>query len=199
MDPGLISMERRLIHIENERLLIRSLEQQDLQALRAMRDEQRVYRYEPMFLAERQGTPEEALGALCGMDLEKDRQCILGVYEKTERSGFAGLAEFYDYKPSGKVISIGCRFLPERWGRGLATCCTRALLEFLRNNTEVELVTAHVLKANQASPRCLIKNGFEYLLTQKEDWGNGQMSLADVYTFKLAGFPDRLVITERLL
>ena len=36
MDPGKISMERRLIHIENERLLIRSLEQQDLQAIRAM-------------------------------------------------------------------------------------------------------------------------------------------------------------------
>jgi hypothetical protein len=46
------------------------------------------------------------------MDLEEHRQCILGVYEKTDPSVLAGLAEFYDFKPSGKVISIGYRFCP---------------------------------------------------------------------------------------
>lgn len=118
-------MNRCPIHIENTRLLIRSLETRDLQALRAMRDDERVYRYEPTFLAEKQGTPEEALRTLCAMDLRKGRQCVLGVYEKTDPAGFAGLAEFYDYKPSGKVISIGYRFLSDRWGRGLATAALR--------------------------------------------------------------------------
>ena len=52
----------------------------------------------------------------------------------------------------------------------------------IRNRTQVELVTAHVLPENKASARCLVKNGFEYLLTKTEDWGYGEPCTADVYT-----------------
>ena len=150
--------------IENDRLLIRSLESRDLKGLEALRRDQRVYRYEPVYLTELQGTPEEALETIRRMDLEEHRQCILGVYEKTDPSVLAGLAEFYDFKPSGKVISIGYRFLSGRWGRGLGSSCVRALMDYVQSHTEVELVTAHVIPDNKASARCLIKNGFEYLL-----------------------------------
>ena len=116
------------------------------------------------------------------MDLFKDRQCILGVYEKEDPDTLVGLAEFYDFKPSGKIISIGYRFLPKYWGKGIATSCVRALLRFLKNETEVQMVSAHVLPDNKASARCLIKNGFEYLISKKEDWGDGKILQADVYT-----------------
>lgn len=171
------------IMIENERLLIHSLGRQDLEGLTAMRNDPRIYRFEPTFLLELQGSPEEALEAIMGMDLYEDRQCILGVYEKSDPAAFVGLAELYDFKPSGKVISLGLRFLPEYWGKGLATCCIRALLEYIREDTEVELVTAHVLPGNIASKRSVLKNGFEYLLTKEEDWGAEELSVADVYTF----------------
>lgn len=171
------------IFIENDRLLIHRLEKRDLNSLKAMRSDPLIYRYEPVFLIERQGSPETALESLRGMDLYEDRQCILGVYEKTDPSELVGLAELYDYKPSGKVISIGCRFKSDCWGKGLATACIYALLEFIQNKTEVGLVTAHVLPDNKASARCLLKNGFEYLFTKKEDWGHGQLSPTDVYTF----------------
>ena len=170
------------IYIENERLLIHSLKQQDLDSLRSMRCDELVYRYEPVFLAELQGSPEEALETLRRMDLYKDRQCVLGVYEKTDPEVLVGLAELYDYKPSGKVISIGYRFRSEYWGRGIATSCVQALLKFIQDKTEVELVTAHVLPDNKASARCLLKNGFEYLLTKTEDWGYDSPCVADVYT-----------------
>ena len=74
------------ICIENDRLLIHGLRDRDLAALTAMREDVRIYRYEPSFLAELQGTPEEALEAIRSMDLDEDRQCILGIYEK-KRSG----------------------------------------------------------------------------------------------------------------
>ena len=170
------------IYIENERLLIHSLKQQDLDSLRSMRCDELVYRYEPVFLTELQGSPEEALETLRRMDLYKDRQCVLGVYEKTDPEVLVGLAELYDYKPSGKVISIGYRFRSEYWGRGIATSCVQALLKFIQDKTEVELVTAHVLPDNKASARCLLKNGFEYLLTKTEDWGYDSPCVADVYT-----------------
>jgi len=81
------------------------------------------------------------------------------------------------------VISLGYRFLSEYWGRGIATSCIQALINYIQNNTEVELITAHVLPDNKASSRCLNKNGFEYLLTKAEDWGYGHLSTTDVYTF----------------
>ena len=107
------------MYIENDRLIIRSLEKQDLKGLEALRCDQLVYCYEPTFLMELQGTPEEALETIQHMDLYEDRQCI----------------------------------------------------------------TAHVIPDNKASAQCLLRNGFEYLLTKTEDWGYSQSCVADVYTF----------------
>ncbi len=176
-------MIRDPIHIENDRLLICKLKKQDLKGLEALRGDHRVYLYEPVFLTELQGSAEEALETIRNMDLYEDRQCILGVYEKTDPSVLVGLIEFYDFKPSGKVISIGYRFLSKYWGRGIATSCIHASLKFIQDNTKVGLVTAHVLPENKASARCLLKSGFEYLLTKAEDWGYDRPCTADVYTF----------------
>ena len=171
------------MYIENDRLVIRGLEKQDLTGLEALRCDKKVYCYEPTFLMELQGTPEEALEMIQHMDLYEDRQCILGVYEKTIPSVLIGLAELYDFKPSGKVISLGYRFLSKYWGKGIASSCVCALLNYVQSNTEVDLVTAHVISQNKASARCLLKNGFEYLLTKPEDWGYSEWCVADVYTF----------------
>jgi RimJ/RimL family protein N-acetyltransferase len=169
--------------IENDRLVIRSLNEGDLKGLKTLRSDQRVYCYEPTFLTELQGTPEEALETIQNMDLYVDRQCILGVYEKTDPSVMVGLAELYDFKPSGKVISLGYRFMSKHWGKGIASSCVQALLNYIQSHTEAEMVTAHVIPDNKASARCLLKNGFEYLLTKPEDWGYSQSCVADVYTF----------------
>ena len=178
-------MCREQIFIENERLLIHGLRDQDLDGLTAMRNDPRIYRYEPTFLIELQGTPEEALRAIQGMDLFEDRQCILGIYEKNDPDALAGLAEFYDFKPSGKVISIGCRLRPEYWSMGLGTNCAQLLVDFIKKNTEVELITAHVITDNKYSPRPLLKNGFKLLVTKPDDWGHDSKDVAGVYTLEL--------------
>ena len=68
-------MLRDPVRIENDRLVIRSLCKKDLKGLVALRCDQQVYCYEPAFLMELQGTPEEALEAIQNMDLYEDRQC----------------------------------------------------------------------------------------------------------------------------
>ena len=173
------------IYIENDRLIIKSLTDSCLEGIIAMRNDPLLYRFEPTFLVERQGTPEEALREIQRLDLRTDRQCILGVFDKMDSCGFAGLAEFYDYKPSGKVISIGCRFLPAYWGKGIASSCVSAMLTYLRENTRVEMVTAHIIPGNKASERCAAKNGFEYLMTKTEDWGHDGGTVADVFTLDI--------------
>ena len=175
-------MRRDGICIESGRLLICGLDESDLDGLTAMRNDRRIYRFEPSFLAELQGSPDEALRALMSMELDRDRQCILGIYEKLHPGILTGLAELYDYKPTGKVISIGYRIRPEYWGKGIGTECVAALTGYLRQNTAVSLITAHVLPANKASSRILIKNGFEHLVTKSEDWGYETPSEAEVYT-----------------
>lgn len=174
---------RTEIRIETDRLLIHGLTDRDLDALTAMREDARIYRYEPSFLAELQGTPEEALRTIRHMDLEEDRQCILGIYEKDDPEVLTGLVELYDYKPTGKIVSIGCRLRPEYWGRGIATECVLAVIDYIRTNTQIKLITAHALPGNQASGKNLVKNGFQYLLTKTEDWGLGQPTVSDVYTY----------------
>lgn len=173
------------IRMENDRLLIRGLKDGDLEGLTALRSEERVYRFEPAFLAERQGSPEEALRTIQGMDLETDRQCILGIFEKTDPDVLAGLAELYDYKPSGRVISLGYRLRPAFWGRGIATGCVQVCLKYLRSHTRVEMVTAHVIPENRGSSRCLLKNGFVHLVTKTEDWGLDQPMEAEVYALDI--------------
>lgn len=175
-------MRRDGICIESGRLLICGLDENDLDVLTAMRNDRRIYRFEPSFLAELQGSPDEALRSLMSMELDRDRQCILGIYEKLCPGILIGLAELYDYKPTGKVISIGYRIRPEYWGKGIGTECVAAMTGYLRQNTAVGLVTAHVLPANKASSRILIKNGFEHLVTKSEDWGYETPSEAEVYT-----------------
>ena len=145
----------------------------------------RVYRFEPLYLAERQGAPGEALKKISDLDMQRDRSVILGIYEKTSPEILLGLAEFYDYKPSGLVISIGYRLRTPVWGRGIAKSTVSAMLTFLKRNTAVELVTAHVIPHNRASARVLLANGFEYLFTKEEDWGFGFLTTADVYTLDI--------------
>ena len=151
------------IHIENDRLLICNLNNRDLNGLEALRCDQKVYTYEPTFLIELQGLPETALETIQKMDLYENRQCILGVYERTDPSVLIGLAEFYDYKPSGKIISIGYRFLSNYWGKGIASSCISALLEYIQNNTNIKQVFGIALAANKASRRVLEKCGFELI------------------------------------
>ena len=163
-------------------ILLRNLTEQDLPAFTDMRNDKRIYRYEPTFLIELQGTPESAMEAVMNMDLRRDRQIISAICEAGDPDTLIGLAELYDYKKSGKVISIGHRLRPEYWGRGIGSRCIHALVDYIKENTEAELITAHVVPANKASAGCVLKNGFEYLITKPEDWGYDEPTIADVYT-----------------
>ena len=172
-------------YMENDRVIIHGLDDSDLENLTAMREDSRIYRYEPTYLPELQGTPEEALAHLKRLDLHKDRQCVLGIYDKQCDNAFVGLAEFYDFKLSGKIVSLGCRLIPEYWGKGLASSCTEAMLDYLREHTKVNLITAHAIPDNKASAQCLQGLGFHYLLTKPEDWGRGGLTVSDVYTMHM--------------
>jgi ribosomal-protein-alanine N-acetyltransferase len=69
--------------------------------------------------------------------------------------GFCGLK----YLPDLDVVDVGYRFLPEYWGRGLATEACAASLDFGFSTLHLDQIVGLVLPDNAASMRVLEKVG----------------------------------------
>ena len=64
--------------------------------------------------------------------------------------------------PRDGVVELGYEIAESRWGRGLATAATRAMLAEAFADHEVTRVIAHTLPERNASNRVLQKAGFLY-------------------------------------
>jgi RimJ/RimL family protein N-acetyltransferase len=72
--------------------------------------------------------------------------------------GWSGLA----YLPEFDEIDVGYRFLPEYWGKGLATEAARAILDYGFNNLHLDRIVGIAMKGNKASIRVLEKAGMKF-------------------------------------
>lgn len=79
--------------------------------------------------------------------------------------GFCGLK----YLPELDEVDVGYRFLPEYWGRGLATEACTASLEFGLRTIGLRRIIALVLPENAASIRVLEKSGMRRDGTKRYD------------------------------
>jgi RimJ/RimL family protein N-acetyltransferase len=70
--------------------------------------------------------------------------------------GFSGLK----YVPEISDTELGYRFLPEFWGRGLATEAGRASIDFARSDLGLRRLVAMVHPDNVGSANVLTKLGF---------------------------------------
>lgn len=154
--------------IQGERLILKPLKTEDAPALKKLIDNERVYRYEPTFLFERQfADAKEVIDRLYTEGFKES--IILGIFEG---ECFCGLAEFYGYRDEIHKISVGYRLREECWGRGIATETLRMMIRYLEQETDIEIVTASTMEANQASANVLRKNGFVLVShAVMEDWG----------------------------
>lgn len=65
--------------------------------------------------------------------------------------------------PDEGVVEIAYGVEPEHQGRGYATEAAQALVTYCKSKEEVQLVRAHTLSNNGASPRVLQKAGFQFV------------------------------------
>lgn len=72
--------------------------------------------------------------------------------------GWAGLA----YLPEFDEIDLGYRFLPEYWGKGLATEASQAILRYGFDVLKLERIIAIAMKGNKASIRVMEKVGMDF-------------------------------------
>lgn len=162
--------------LKSDRLVLKGLTRDDAPALRELVDSSNVYRYLPTFLFEKQ-YPD----VRCVIDHLYDEcwkeSIILGVFED---DGFCGLAEMYGYRDPVHKISVGYRLLERCWGRGIASAALGMMIDYLYNETDIEIITASTMIENLASARVLTKNGFQLVVhAVGEDWGYEQPTVAD--------------------
>jgi RimJ/RimL family protein N-acetyltransferase len=66
------------------------------------------------------------------------------------------------FLPDTGDVDLGYRFLPELWGRGLATESARASIDYARQELRLQRLVGWVHPENVASARVLAKLGFSF-------------------------------------
>ncbi len=166
--------------LENDRILMRRLEDTDADGLRELAHSERVYRYLPTFLFEQKyEDPLQVIDKLYTDCFRAKESLILGIFLK-ETGAFCGLGEFYGFKDAMRKTCVGYRLLERHWGRGIATRAVGLMVDYLFGRTDIEIITASTMVENRASARVLEKNGFiRTALGVGEDWGYPEPTLAD--------------------
>ena len=86
----------------------------------------------------------------------------------------------YGYRASIHKISVGYRFLEKFWGKGIATKSLGLVVNYLYNQTDIEIITASTMVENQESAGVLKINDFALVVHGAlEDWGYESPTVAD--------------------
>ena len=163
-------------YLKGKRLTLKRLTRADRSGLQELVDSPRIYRYLPTFLFEQKypdiGYVIDHLYDECWKE-----SIILGVFLGDE---FCGLAEMYGYRDPIHKISVGYRLLERYWGKGIAKEALGMMIEYLYDETDIEIITASTMVENQASANVLRKNGFQMVVhAVDEDWGYDKPTVSD--------------------
>lgn len=162
--------------LKGRRITLKPLTRADQSGLQELVDSPRVYRYLPTFLFELKypdiGYVIDHLYDECWME-----SIILGVFMEDK---FCGLAEMYGYRDPIHKISVGYRLLERCWGKGIAREALEMMIDYLYDETDIEIITASTMIENQASANVLRKNGFQMVVhAVDEDWGYDKPTVTD--------------------
>ena len=162
--------------LRGKRLRLGRLTLEHADALQELVNSPAVYRYLPTFLFEKQYPDVRDVIDRLYDECWKE-SIILGIFLD---GGFCGLAEMYGYRDPIHKISVGYRLLERCWGKGIATEALGIMIDYLYNETDIEIITASTMIENRASARVLTRNGFDLVVhAAEEDWGYETPTIAD--------------------
>ena len=167
-------------YLQSERLIIREIKGDDAGGLLRLVNDPEVYKYLPTFLFEKK---YEDIHYVINRLYDEcfPESIILGIFMNGE---FCGLIEMYGYNDNIHKVSVGYRLLRSFWGMGIATESLKAVLDYLVNETDIEMITASTMIDNKASANVLRKAGFELVSSgEYEDWGYEAPTQADKWIF----------------
>lgn len=138
---------------ETDRLVHRAMTVDDAEAFFALNRHPEVMRYTGEAPLESAEAARQALERYPDFDAVGYGRWGCVLKETGAMIGFCGLKYLEDLDE----VDVGYRFLPEYWGRGLATEACRASLAFGFETIGLERIIALVMPANAASIRVLAK------------------------------------------
>lgn len=143
------------MHLETERLLIRSFEEADIPAYAEIVADPRVTRY----LGDGRAHSHEEAAAYVRDCIALETEIGMSRYAvvlEGELIGFCG------FKPEGEHIDFGWRYAHRHWGKGYATEAARAVLRYGLEELDLRGIVAVAYEANVASVRVIEKLGFRF-------------------------------------
>ncbi|RKS02498.1 GNAT family N-acetyltransferase [Flavobacterium sp. 102] len=157
-------------NIETERLLLRRIDQNDVEEVLALRGNPETMKYIPRPLAK---TKEEALVhiAMIEKKIENNTGINWGITIKGSNK-IIGIIGHYRIQPENHRAEIGYMSLPEYNGKGYITEAIKAVVEYGFEQMNLHSIEAVIDPGNTASERVLQKNGFvkEAHILENELW-----------------------------
>lgn len=172
-------------YLENEKIVIRKMDANDVDALSEISNNEHVYRFISPFLYKKsEKFLKTAIENLGGRDFYKKKSIIAGVYLKNNPNRLVGLAEMFDYKKKENKITIGYRLNETYWNQKIATNAVSLIVDYLLNQVGLKMLMAFVMPENIYSAKVLLNNGFvkEAYTAEETNWGGHDTVLVDVYT-----------------
>ncbi len=153
---------------ETERLIVRHLQPEDMDAFYAICSDPEVNRYmgdgNPLTRAQTQKWIEVSLtnykkrGYGCSVVIEKESGALIG---------FCGLI----YAPGSEQVEIIYAFTPSRWGKGYATEVVPAMVNYGFEQHNLPRIVATIDPANSGSVHVVTKVGFTYDHIEEDEHG----------------------------
>ncbi|WP_291129128.1 GNAT family N-acetyltransferase [Flavobacterium sp. UBA7682] len=157
-------------NIETERLLLRRIDQNDVEEVLALRGNPETMKYIPRPLAK---TKEEALVHIAMIEekIENNTGINWGITIKGSNK-IIGIIGHYRIQPENHRAEIGYMSLPEYNGKGYITEAIKAVVEYGFEQMNLHSIEAVIDPGNTASERVLQKNGFvkEAHILENELW-----------------------------
>ncbi len=145
--------------LETERLILRELYPEDAEDMMRLHSHPEVQR----FTGEGVITTKEGIRKKIEEKMHNYKTYGYGRWATILKDGgqfvgWSGLA----YLPEFDEIDVGYRFLPEFWGRGLATEATRDILVYAFEELNLNRIVAIAMSENKASIRVMEKAGMQF-------------------------------------
>tara|TARA_R110000787_G_scaffold41071_16_gene101658 strand:+ start:10578 stop:11129 length:552 start_codon:yes stop_codon:yes gene_type:complete len=146
--------------LESDRLLIRPFQMDDVQAMYELNSNPIVQKYTGDTLIKTVDQAKDILQNVVLKDYKKHGYGRLAVIYKPDNKliGFTGIK----YLPeTGGESDLGYRFLPEYWGKGIATESSRMSLKLGFEKLKLKKIIGFTEIENSASTNVLQKMGFQ--------------------------------------
>ena len=173
-------------NLRNHRIVIRKMEEADVDDLIKITSNPNVYRYIPPFLYRKsRASLLTAIRNIGDRDFKHKKWIVAGIYLIEEPDQLIGLAEMFDYKKRMNQITIGYLINESYWHRGLATEAVQLMQDYLCNEIGIQNLKAFTMPENLFSEKALLKNHFEkeHHTVQGRNWGGNEIAVLNEFTY----------------